>query len=59
MKAVVVLHIFVTERNSCNFEYTLTVVGMNDLQAQPNMKGEKGSNDIRNILSDNFLTKVG
>ncbi|CAH2003063.1 unnamed protein product [Acanthoscelides obtectus] len=40
VKACVVLHNFVRERDGYNFEDTMTVVGMNDLPAQANMQGQ-------------------
>lgn len=59
VKACVVLHNFVRERDGYNFEDTMMVVGMNELQAQPSVQGGRAANDIRNFLSDYFLTEEG
>ena len=60
VKACVVLHNFVRDRDGYNFDDTTSVVGLMDLprSGQP-VRGGMKSNKVRNVLADYFLTDVG
>lgn len=59
VKACVVLHNFVQERDGYQFKDTTTITGFNDVSAEPIVRGGATANNIRNMLADYFLTDVG
>lgn len=59
IQACCVLHNFVRERDGFNFEDTLTVVGLDDIQDVQNERGNRPGNDIRKAFSDFFVSDIG
>ena len=59
VKACVVLHNFVRERDSYEFEYALTVTGLEDVPDGQSVPGGLTANSIRNKVADYFLTDAG
>lgn len=59
IKACVVLHNFVRDRDGYLPEDTTTIIGLEDLPRDNTARGGLQANSIRNILSDYFLTNVG
>lgn len=56
VKACVVLHNFVRDRDGYETEDTITITGLEDL---PTVRGGLTANNVRNELADYFLTDVG
>jgi hypothetical protein len=59
VKACVVLHNFVRERDGYNFEDALTVTGLEDVPGGQSVCGGLTANNVRNTVVDYFLTDVG
>ena len=59
VKACVVLHNYVRDRDGYEVEDTMTITGLSDMPRQRVARGGISPNDVRNILSDYFLTDVG
>lgn len=59
IKACVVLHNFVRDRDGYLPEDITTIIGLEDLPRDNTARGGLQANSIRNILSDYFLTNVG
>lgn len=59
VKACVVLHNFVRDRDGYQLEDTFTVTGLYDVASEETVRGGIPANNVRNILSDYFLTPVG
>ena len=59
VKAWVILHNFVRERVGCKFEDALTVTGLEDVPAGHSVHGELTANNVRNKVTDYFLTDAG
>lgn len=59
VKACVVLHNFVRDRDGFMIEDTTTVTGLEDLQGEQSVRGGLSANNVRNILSAYFVSNVG
>nr|XP_022911162.1 protein ANTAGONIST OF LIKE HETEROCHROMATIN PROTEIN 1-like [Onthophagus taurus] len=59
VKACVVLHNFVRERDGYKIEDTFTVTGLAELPGATVVRGRTKANDIRNIYADYFMSEVG
>ncbi|XP_039300967.1 protein ANTAGONIST OF LIKE HETEROCHROMATIN PROTEIN 1-like [Nilaparvata lugens] len=59
VKASVLLHNFVRDRDGYLPEETTTIIGLEDLPRDNMARGGLEANSTRNILSDYFLTNVG
>lgn len=59
VKACVVLHNFVRDRDGIVIEDTTTIVGLQDLQGSHNVRGGLSANNVRNTLCKYFLTDIG
>ncbi|KDR11616.1 hypothetical protein L798_13942 [Zootermopsis nevadensis] len=59
VKACVVLHNFVRDRDEFMIEDTTTVTGLEDLQGEQSVSGGLSANNVRNILSAYFVSNVG
>jgi hypothetical protein len=57
--ACVILHNFVRDRDGYRVEDTMTITGFEDLPRAQVVRGGLAANNIRNVLSDYFLTNVG
>ena len=58
VKACVVLHNFVRERDGYKFEDALTVTGLEDVPDGQSVRGLT-ANSVRNNVADYFLTEAG
>jgi hypothetical protein len=56
VKASVVLHNFVRDRDGYKFEDALTVTGLEDIPDGQSVRGGLTANNIRNTVADYFLT---
>ena len=59
VKANVVLHDFVRERDGYKFEDALTVTGLEDVPDGQSVRGGLTANSVRNKVADYFLTDAG
>ena len=59
VKACVVLHNFVRERDGCKFEDALTVTGLEDVPDEQSVRAGLTANSVRNKAADYFLTDAG
>ena len=59
VKACVVLHNVVRERDGYKFEDALTVTGLEDAPDGQSVRGELTENSVRNKVADYFLTDAG
>jgi len=59
VKATVVLHNFVRERDSYKFEDALTVTGLENVPDGQSVRGGLTANNVRNKVADYFLTDAG
>nr|XP_022911163.1 uncharacterized protein LOC111422175 [Onthophagus taurus] len=59
IKACVVLHNFVRDRDGFLAEDTTTIAGLEDLPEETTIRGGLQANNIRNLLSKYFVTSVG
>lgn len=63
VKACIILHNFVRERDSYNYEDTLEVVGIEDFdvfqERNQTKAGSKRANAIRNVLAEYFSSDTG
>ncbi|XP_072401694.1 uncharacterized protein [Diabrotica undecimpunctata] len=59
VNACVVLHNFVRDRDGYESENTLTITGLEDIPRAETVRGSINANNIRNIVSDYFLTPIG
>ena len=59
VKACVVLHNFVRERNGYKFEDALTVTDLEDVTDGQSVRWGLTGNSVRNKVADYFLTDVG
>jgi len=59
IKACVVLHNFVRERDCCKFEDALTVTVLEDVPDGQSVRGGLTANSVRNTAADYFLTDAG
>ncbi|XP_068082561.1 uncharacterized protein [Anabrus simplex] len=59
VKACVVLHNFVRDRDGFETEDTMTITGLEDLPSEETARGGLGANNLRNVLADYFLTDIG
>lgn len=58
IKACIVLHKFVRDRDGFMAEDTTTIIGLDDLTGEVAVRGGLRANSVRNILSQYFLTNV-
>lgn len=58
IKACVVLHNFVRNRDGYLIEDTFTITGREDLPGEPTVRGGTTGNNIRNTLAEYFLTET-
>jgi len=56
VKACVVLHNFVRERDGYKFEDVLTMTGLEDVPGGQSVRGELTANSVRNTVANYFLT---
>lgn len=59
IKACIVLHNFVRDRDGFLAEDTTTITGLEDLPGETTARGGHQANTVRNILSKYFVTSVG
>ncbi|CAH1974324.1 unnamed protein product [Acanthoscelides obtectus] len=59
VKACVVLHNFVRDRDGYQVEDTDVIVGLDELPRERETRGGLPANNVRNILSDYFMSNVG
>ena len=59
VKACVVLHNCVRERDGCKFEDALTVTGLENVTDGQSVRGGLTANSVRNKVADYFLTDAG
>ena len=59
VKACVVLHNFVRERDGYKFEDALTVTSLEDVPDGQSVRGGLPANSVRNRVADYFLTDAG
>nr|CAI5869487.1 unnamed protein product [Callosobruchus analis] len=59
VKACVVLHNFVRERDGYKIEDTFSVTGLADLPGADVVREGTAANDVRNIFADYFMSEVG
>lgn len=59
VKACVVLHNFVRDRDGYEIEDTMTITGLDDLRSEQTVRGGLTANNVRNVLAEYFLTDVG
>jgi hypothetical protein len=59
VKACVVLHNFVHERDGCKFEDALTVIGLEDVPNGQSVRVVLTANSVRNKVADYFVTDAG
>ncbi|CAK1587979.1 unnamed protein product [Parnassius mnemosyne] len=59
VKACVVLHNFVRDRDGYQVEDTDFITGLEDAPRQTQSRGGLTPNNIRNILSDYFVSNIG
>lgn len=59
VKACIVLHNFVRDRDGYLPEDTTTLSGLEDLPREAIARGRLQANDVRKILSKYFLTHIG
>jgi len=59
VKASVVPHNFVRERDGYKFEDSLTVTGLEDVPDEQSVCGGLTANTVRNKVADFFLTDAG
>ena len=59
VKACLVLHNFVRERDGYKFEDALTVTGLEDVHDGQSVRGALTANSLRNKVADYFLTDAG
>jgi len=59
VKASVLLHNFVRERDGCEFEDALTVTGLEDVPDGQEVRGGLTASNVRNKVADYFLTDAG
>lgn len=59
IKACIVLHNFVRDRDGYLQEDTTTITGLEDLPREATARGGLQANNVRNILSQYFVTTVG
>lgn len=59
VKACVILHNFVRERDGYKIEDTFTVEGFEELPNTPVVRGGITANDIRNTFADYFVSEMG
>lgn len=59
IKACVVLHNFVRDRDGYEVEDTMTITGLVDLPAEETVRGGISANNVRNTLADYFVNPVG
>ena len=59
VKACVVLHNFVRERDGYKFEDVLTMTGLEDVPGGQSVRGELTANSVRNTADDYFLIDAG
>jgi len=59
VKANVVLHNFVRERDGYKFEDSLTLTGLEDVPDGQSVRGGLTANNVRSKVADYFLTDAG
>ena len=59
VKACVVLHNFVHERDGCKFEDALRVIGLEDAPDGQSVRGRLTANSVRNKVADYILKDAG
>jgi len=59
VKACVVLHNFVRDRDGYKFEDTLTVIGLEDVPDGQSVRGGLTANSVRNKVADYILKDAG
>lgn len=59
IKACIILHNFVRDRDGYQFEDTLVITGLEDVESEIITRGSLKANDVRNVLSKYFVSSVG
>ncbi|XP_050535066.1 uncharacterized protein LOC126902086 [Daktulosphaira vitifoliae] len=59
VKACVILHNFVRDRNGYQVEDTEVIIGLEEVQREHETRGGLPANNIRNVLSDYFASNAG
>jgi len=59
VKACVVLHNFVCDRDGYKFEDALTVTGLEDVPDGQSVRGGLKANSVRKTVADYFITDAG
>lgn len=59
IKACIVLHNFVRDRDGYVIEDTTTIIGFEDLGGNTQIRGGLNANNVRNIMCQYIMTEVG
>lgn len=59
VKACIILHNFVRDRDGILIEDTTTITGLEDLPREPTVRGSLSANNVRQMMCNYFLTDAG
>jgi hypothetical protein len=59
VKACVILHNFVRDRDGYQVEDTEVIIDLDEIQREQETRGGLAANNVRNVLSDYFTSNAG